>query len=257
MKVLIIEDEPFAAQHLKQMILRYESHIEVLGMLDSVSMAIDWLNKHPAPDLIFMDIQLADGISFRLFDEIDIQTPLIFTTAYDEYAIKAFKHNSVDYLLKPLDYEALAQAMDKFVKIHQAPSAQRQLQNLDLAALRQMILSESPTYKSRFVVKKGEHLHAVAVEDILYFYAEDKISLFRTAENQRFIVDYTLAELVEKVDPRLFFRINRKYLARHSAIEDIITYSNRRLKIKLRHSPDNDIYISREKVVAFKEWLDG
>ena len=256
MKVLIIEDEPLAAQHLKKLILQYESHIEVVGIEDSVSGAIKWLENHPRPDLIFLDIQLADGISFSIFEQVQVDSPVIFTTAFDEYAIRAFKLNSVDYLLKPLDYDELASAMDKYVKLYRDTQRKSVVHSLDITSLREIVLGERQDYKSRFVVKMGEHLHSIPVEDILYFYSEDKISLFKTREDKRFIIDFTLGEIEEKVDPKLFFRLNRKYLVQHNAILDIVSFSNRRLKVGLKYATDTDILVSRERVNAFKEWLD-
>ncbi|MEO1450974.1 MAG: LytTR family DNA-binding domain-containing protein [Bacteroidota bacterium] len=265
MRVLIIEDEPLAAERLEQLILRYEPHIEMVGQLDSVIESVEWLQVHPRPDLIFVDIHLADGLSFQVFERVQVNCPVIFTTAYDAYAIQAFKLNSVDYLLKPLDYEGVAGAMDKFIKLHWDKNPQAQKPALiDMAALQALFqgqmqqpgATESPAYKSRFVVKQGEQLVAVPIEEILYFYAEEKVSFLRTQSGKRYIIDFTLGELEAKVDPRLFFRVNRTYLARFESIEQMVSFSNRRLKLTLKHAAGERVLVSREKVAEFKAWLD-
>lgn len=256
MRVVIIEDEPLAAERLEQLIHQYESHINVIAKLDSVKGAVAWLKENPAPDLLFLDIQLADGLSFSIFDQVKLASPVIFITAYDNYAIKAFKMQSIDYLLKPTSYEELANAMDKFVKHYwkKTPSAPIKL---DMESLRALLQTEHKTYKSRFVVKQGEHIHPVPVSDILYFYSEDKATLFRTKTNQRFFLDFTLNELEDKVDPKEFFRVNRKFLCRFDAIDKIVTYSQRRIRLFMKHIPETEeVLVSREKVQEFKRWLD-
>ena len=255
MRILIVEDEPLAAERLQDLIFDYESHIEVVAVKDSVKGTLKWLQENPTPDLGLFDIQLADGLSFLIFEQRRIEFPVIFTTAYDEYAIQAFKVNSVDYLLKPLEFDDLANAMDKFVKIHmplqQTPTA------LNLETIQQLIQSvqRPQNYKERFVVKQGERLHSIQVKDILYFYAEDKYSFFRTVDNRRFLLDQTLGEIESQINPSHFFRLNRQYLVSHSSIADIISYTHSRLKVKLQHSEDNQIIVSKQKVASFKEWL--
>ncbi|MEL6674737.1 MAG: LytTR family DNA-binding domain-containing protein [Bacteroidota bacterium] len=256
MTVLIIEDEPLAAERLEEMILRYESHIEVVDRLDSVSRAVRFFKENSPPDLLFLDIQLADGLSFDIFDQVTVPCPIIFTTAYDQYALKAFKVNSIDYLLKPLDEEELAAALDQYVKQYQDVSRKKQALPFDLESLRQMVMGEKKAYKTRFVVKKGEHLVVVPVEDILYFYAEEKVVFMRTEDGRRFLIEGTLAEVEEKIDPDAFFRINRTYLVSAASMEDIVSFSNRRLKLSLRHQKDEKVLVAREKVKAFKAWLD-
>ncbi|MEM9932752.1 MAG: LytTR family DNA-binding domain-containing protein [Bacteroidota bacterium] len=254
MKIVIIEDEPLAADRLQELIHEYESHIEVLARLDSVESAVAWFNQHGMPELIFMDIQLADGISFQIFEQSQIKVPVIFTTAYDEYAIKAFKVNSIDYLLKPLSFDAVADALDKYVQLHVKQDAPPTID----PALVQSLMSQlhKPSFKSRFIVKKGEHLLSVGIEQINYFYAEDKVSFLKTREGKRYIIQQILGELEELLDPDIFFRINRQYIARFEAITDIISYSNSRLKVNLSHCEDDGIIVSKQKVQAFKQWLD-
>lgn len=254
MNIVIVEDEPLAADRLQELVHEYESHIQVLARLDSVESAVSWFKENGMPDLIFMDIQLADGISFQIFEQSQIKAPVIFTTAYDEYAIRAFKVNSIDYLLKPLSFDSVANALDKFVNLHVKQEAPAAIDPTLLKTLMSQI--QKPSYKSRFIVKKGEHLLSVDINQVNYFYAEDKVSFLKTREGKRFIIQQTLGELEELLDPAIFFRINRQYIARFEAIEDIISYSNSRLKVKLSHCEDDEIIVSKQKVQAFKSWLD-
>ncbi|GHB23925.1 LytR/AlgR family response regulator transcription factor [Mongoliitalea lutea] len=250
MKILIIEDEAPAAKRLEKLILEQVSSASIQGRLDSIKSALAYFEKHPHPDLIFCDIQLADGLSFEIFRQVTVDCPLIFTTAYDQYAIQAFKVNAIDYLLKPIDPNELAQAMDKFHKLQLKPS-------IDFAQIQQLLLQSQKTYKTRFMVKVGEKISALEVGDILYFFSEERITFAVTFNGKRHILDYTLEQLEDQLNPNDFFRLNRKYFTSIKAVEEIITYSNSRLKIKLKGSSDQDILISREKVVDFKNWLDS
>jgi len=255
MKVLIIEDEKPAANRIAMLIHQYDPDIEIITRLDSVKKSVEWLNANPAPDLTFMDIQLGDGLSFEILETVTFKAPIIFTTAYDEYAIKAFKANSVDYLLKPIDFDELSTAIDKFKELHmpgnESATAVDNLENLQKA-----IGLLTRQYKSRFVVKVGEHLHAIPVEKIAYFFSMEKMTYLQTKEGKKFIIDYPLDRLEEMVDPQNFFRINRKYLVGMDAIKDIITYSSSRLKLNLKQTDEMDTIVSRDRVQAFKEWLD-
>lgn len=249
-KVLIIEDEKPAAEWLRQLILKFDPQISVLDILDSVSIAVEWFQKNPAPDLVFMDIQLADGLSFEIFELVKVPCPVIFTTAYEEYAVKAFKVNSVDYLLKPIAYSELETAFRKFGTRHQeVPEVTIELLNKVKEMLRKQ-------YKTRFVIKVGEHLKSVPVEDILFFYSLDKATYLCTTDFKTYLVDYSLDRISEMIDEHRFFRINRKYILSNQSIADIVYYSNSRLKIKLKKTDEESIIVSRDKVVAFKEWLD-
>ncbi|MDO9040091.1 MAG: LytTR family DNA-binding domain-containing protein, partial [Bacteroidota bacterium] len=227
-KVLIIEDEKPAAEWLRQLILKFDSQISILSVIDSVSGAVEWFQQHPAPDLVFMDIQLADGLSFEIFERIKVPCPVIFTTAYEEYAIKAFKVNSVDYLLKPIAYNELEAAFRKFsnqnTNVQEAPMITIELLN----KVKEMIRKQ---YKTRFVIKVGEHLKSIPVEDILFFYSLEKATYLCTADFRTYLVDYSLDRISEMVDERKFFRINRKYILCNQSIADIVVYSNSRLKI--------------------------
>lgn len=251
MKVLIVEDESMAAKRLTTLLQKLEPEIEILDQLDSVKTAVKWLSENYA-DLLFFDIQLADGLSLEIFNQVKINTPIIFTTAFDEYAIKAFRLNSIDYLLKPIDPEELKHALEKF---HRNFSKANPVQpNLNLLEQAMQMLTKQ--YKERFVVKIGEHIHTVSVSDAAYFYSQEKATFLQSVEKKRYIIDYTLEEVEALVDPKEFFRINRKYLISLKGIKDIVTYSNSRLRIILSQSDEMDAIVSREKVQDFKKWLD-
>ncbi|MBG8555627.1 response regulator transcription factor [Hymenobacter sp. BT594] len=256
MRALIIEDEPLAARRLTELLRKQPQPVEVVGTAESVAEAEALLRAlRLAPDVLFLDIHLADGLSFELFERLDIQSPVIFTTAYDKYALRAFKVNSVDYLLKPIDPEELTAALDKLRRQREAAAP-----TFDAALLAQVLRQAQPAkeYKSRFVVRVGEHLKAIPVEQIAYFASLEKVTLLHTREGRRFVVDYTLEQLEGMLDPTVFFRLNRAYLAHAEAIHDIIHYTNSRLQTILKPAaPDNDtVLVSREKVSAFKAWLD-
>ena len=248
MKILIIEDEKPAVRRLTQLITQELPDAQILESIDTVSAAINWFINNSEPDLIFLDIQLADGISFEIFDKVKVTAPIIFCTAFDQYAIKAFKLNSIDYLLKPIDPEELKQALIKFRSCKKETS-------ISLDQIRSLIQPTPRTFKKRFLVKLGERIQTIDIQDIAFFFSEDKATLLQTTQGKKYIVDYILDEIEEMVDPTLFFRINRKYISSISAIKDVFTYSNSRLKIHLENCTDNDILISRERMGAFKGWL--
>jgi len=233
--------------------MKFDPQISVLAVIDSVSDAVEWFHQNTNPDLVFMDIQLADGLSFEIFERVKVLCPVIFTTAYEEYAVKAFKVNSVDYLLKPIAFNELEAAFQKFgnrIQLMQtAPEVTMELLNKVKEMLRKQ-------YKSRFVIKVGEHLKSITVEDILFFYSLEKATYLCTADFRTYLVDYSLDRISEMVDEHRFFRINRKYIISNQSIADIVYYSNSRLKIKLKKSGEESIIVSRDKVTAFKEWLD-
>jgi DNA-binding LytR/AlgR family response regulator len=252
MNVLIIEDEPQAARRMETLMKELEPTVNIVGKIDSVKKAVQWISDNPPPDLILMDIQLADGISFSIFEKCHVQSPVIFTTAYDEYALKAFKVNSIDYILKPVDKEELSAALTKFKNMKRtAPDTKLLLDNIGQAV--QMLTKR---YKSRFMIKVGEHLKTIETANLLYFYSQDKATFCYTVDNRSLILDYTLEQLEEMTDPTIFFRVNRKYLVSATSISDIISYTNSRLKLKLKGSTDDDIIVARERVQDFKEWLD-
>jgi len=249
MNCLVIEDEKMAAERLCKLIHGYDPKLEVVDTLPSVKKSVEFLQQNPSPDLIFMDIQLADGLSFEIFENTPVQTPVIFTTAYDEYALKAFKVNSIDYLLKPIDEKELAAAIDKY-KSNQAP-VQVSQQVVD-----NILHSLTNNYKNKFLVKVGEHIRLLTIEDVQCFYSMEKAVFLQTLKGRDYAINYTLDKLEELVDPSKFFRINRKYIVAIAAISDIINYSNSRLLIKLNENTNDDLIVSREKVLLFKSWLE-
>ncbi|MCE7041706.1 LytTR family DNA-binding domain-containing protein [Dyadobacter sp. CY312] len=248
MKILIIEDENLAAKRLITLIKTHLPEAQIFGNLDTITSSVDWLQSNPEPDLIFLDIQLADGISFEIFDKVKVRAPIIFCTAYDQYAIKAFKLNSIDYLLKPIDPDELQQAIAKF-------KAGKKETVFSIDQIRNLLQPAHKTYKSRFLVKQGERIQTVDVQEIAFFFSEDKVSLLQTRQGKKYVIDYTLDEVEDMLDPGSFFRLNRKYITSVSAIKEVFTYSNSRLKIHLENSTDNDILVSREKTGPFKNWL--
>ncbi len=254
MNVLIIEDETLAAERLKMLIQQYDTSIQIVEWIDTVQDAVDFLQTKPTIDLIFLDIQLADGLSFEIFEQVEVTTPIIFTTAYDEYALKAFKVNSIDYLLKPIDPKELHNAIDQYKKQYET----QKTNTPDLVLLQQamQMIQQRQQYKSRFVVKRGHHLYTVKVEDIAFFFSEHKTTWLKTRLGKKYALDYTLEQLKDIIEPRLFFRLNRKYFASIEAIKDVVAYSNSRLKVQLEQMPKDElILVSREKVGAFKVWL--
>jgi len=251
MNVVIIEDEPQAVQRLEKVILELEPSWKVLDKIDSVKGAVRWLRQNIHVDLIFLDIQLADGLSFEIFEQTTVHAPVIFTTAYNEYALKAFKVNSIDYILKPVDKDELLTAIEKFKKVTKPV-----LQQTMLESIAQTMKALTRTYKERFMIKTGEHLRSVETSSILYFFSQEKASFCHTNEGRSFILDFTLEQLEEMVDPLRYFRVNRQYLVSAAAIQDIISYTNSRLKLVLRDSTNKDIIVARERVQEFKDWLD-
>jgi DNA-binding LytR/AlgR family response regulator len=252
-KILVIEDEKPAAEWIRQLILKFDAKNTILATLDSVQSATEWFQQNPPPDLAFMDIQLADGLSFAIFDRVQVPCPVIFTTAYEEYAIKAFKVNSIDYLLKPIAYNEMEAAFLKFGK-QSVPTSKAPLVTTELLLKVQEMLKTQ--YKTRFVIKVGEHLKSIAVEEISFFYSLDKATFLCTSDFKTYLVDYSLDRIEEMIDKRMFFRINRQYILNNNSIADIVVYSNSRLKIKLKKPGEESIIVSRDKVPAFKEWLD-
>jgi two-component system LytT family response regulator len=253
MKALIIEDEHLTAERIRTLLLQIDPAITVLEIIDSVKTAVQWFKKNEKPDLVFMDIQLADGLSFDIFEQIPIEYPIIFITAYQEYAIKAFKVNSVDYLLKPISETDLRSAINKYQRHFNNEIILPHIGNELLSGIKQMI---HKTYKTRFMIRIGDRVKSVEVNDILYFFSLDKGSYLHTSDNRNYVIDFTLDSLVELLDPVKFHRINRRYIISPGAIADMINLSGSKLKVLLTQSDDSDIYISRDRLSAFKEWLD-
>lgn len=245
MKIIIIEDEKPAARLLQRRIEKLGYNVEV--MLHSVQDSIHWLINHPHPDLIFLDIQLSDGLSFQIFDEIDVNSAIIFTTAYDEYALKAFKLNSVDYLLKPVDTDDLAFAIEKFEKQSQVKMNFSQIKNL---------FDQNKTYKERFTTKIGTSIKMITTEEVECFYSDNKATYAFTKEGKNYLLDYTLDKIEESINPKQFFRINRGQIIHIDAIKEISVYTNSRLKINLNKYNEQECIVSREKVNDFRNWLE-
>ncbi len=254
MKIVIIEDEKPAADKLQRLLKLSVENSEILVVLPSIQKAVKWFGQGEEYDLVFMDIQLADGLCFEIFKKVTIQKPVIFTTAYNEYAIEAFKVNSIDYLLKPITAEKVESSLNKLETLRQnLPSPQQPNQ---LEQINQMLASLQKNYKSRFMVKLGEHIRSVAVEKIAYFLAEDRhVSLF-TLQGRRFLIDYKMEELENMLDPKLFFRVNRSFTVGINSIQDVLVYSNSRLKVSTEPVSEKEIIVSREKVAAFKDWFN-
>ena len=256
MHILIIEDEPRAAHQLRNMLEKSEFNIQVLEVLESVEDSVTWLsnmNKNTTPDLIFMDIQLADGLSFEIFQKTQIDIPVIFTTAYDQYSIKAFKVNSIDYLLKPIQENDLYQAINKYKKFHEKSDSA----NLDTLTIEKLInnlvVNES---RKRFVVKEGNSMTFVPIDDIAFFYSEDGISFLKTHQNKRYILDMTLDAIEKDISPKSFFRINRGQIINIKAVKKIHPYLNHRLKLEIEMNKNLEFIVSRKRTSEFKQWVD-
>ncbi|MDJ0646251.1 MAG: LytTR family DNA-binding domain-containing protein [Flavobacteriaceae bacterium] len=251
MNVIIIEDEKPAARRLSRMLDKVG--VEVNTMLHCVEDAILWFHENEHPDLIFLDIQLSDGLSFEIFEEIDIDSSIIFTTAYDEYALQAFKLNSIDYILKPIDADDLERAVKKYKNL--APKSQNVQVNFeDIKRLLTNPLERD--YKKRFTVKVGQHLKMITIDTIECIYSENKGTYLHTNESRDYLIDMTLEQLENELDPKTFFRISRKFYVNINAIKDMVSYTNSRLQIKLNNFKEQDVIVARERVRDFKDWLE-
>ncbi len=251
MNVIIIEDEKPAARRLSRLLA--EQDVEVSTMLHSVDESIEWFQNNPQPDLIFLDIQLSDGLSFEIFDAVDVKSAIIFTTAFDEYALQAFKLNSIDYLLKPIDDEDL----EKAVKKYQNFKPENRKISVDFNDIKKLLVDPlDREYKKRFTVKVGQHLKIVNADDVECFYSENKGTYAATSDGRNYLLDTTLEQLEEELSPKIFFRISRKFYVNVSHINDIISYTNSRLQIKMNRFNEQEIIVSRERVKDFKLWLE-
>ena len=253
MKVLILEDEALSARRASQLLKEYDESIEVLETLESIEDAVKWLHQHPEPDLLLLDIHLADGLCFRLFEQEEVKSPVIFTTAYDQYALQAFKTNSIDYLLKPLDKVDLTKALSKY---HALQQDRRVLSQLEVEQIRLALQTLQKKYKNRFLVKFGDTIQFKSVEEIAYFFADDKHVYLVTKENRKYLIDYNLESLEDLLDPHLFFRINRKVIAHIESVQKVKTLLNSRLQVFLKPAFEQDIFVSKDRNPEFKVWLD-
>lgn len=247
MKVIILEDENRAASLLERLLAKVAPHMMVVAKLESIRDGVKYLQNNPEPDLIFSDIQLADGLSFEIYNQVAVRCPIIFTTAYDHYAIEAFKTNGIDYLLKPIEEERLTQAIEK--ARHFSPGL---VPDKILSVSNQ---ASAKSYKSRFMVKVGDKIKSIPVEEIMVFYSQ-KASFILTADKHTYCIDYTLDQLEPMLDPKTCFRINRKYIVSINACTHILAWSNSRLRLKIEVTDDPDIIVARERVQEFKNWLD-
>jgi len=251
MKILIVEDEYHAVKRLSGLIKECRPQAEIIATVDSVEDGVDWFANHPLPDLAFFDIQLADGLSFDIFRQTKLEVPIIFTTAFNEYAIQAFKVNSVDYLLKPVDEEELEVAFQKFERL-QPKAATYDADTIN--ALLQSMLQKN--YTERFLIKIGQQLMYLPTTDIAYFYSESSLSFIKTNSNQKHLVDYTLDQLEAMLSPKDFFRINRKMIVSVACIHRVAPYFNSRLMLQtLPKDKELEFIVSRERVKNFKAWL--
>ena len=251
MNAIIIEDEKPAARRLSRLLS--DLNVEVSIMLHSVEESIAWFQNHQHPDLIFLDIQLSDGLSFEIFEIIEVKSAIIFTTAYDEYALQAFKLNSIDYLLKPIDDEELESAMKKYQNF----KPENQKISVDFDDIKKLLINPlEREYKKRFTVKVGQHLKIINADEVECFYSENKGTYAATSEGRNYLLDTTLENLEEELSPKMFFRVSRKFFVNVKHINDIISYTNSRLKIKLNRFNEQEIIVSRERVKDFKLWLE-
>lgn len=251
MKLLLIEDEFHAAQRLQKLLIKYLPEASISAVLDSVEDSVEWLRNHPAPDLIFMDVQLADDLSFSIFQQVDVNVPVIFTTAFDQYALRAFKVNSIDYLLKPIDENELQQALVKYGQLHQGElqTVQQSLQSL--LQSRQY----DKQYRERFLLRRNDKYTFLLSDEIAYFYSEDSLTFIVTQDGKQHVYDATLNSLQEQLNPQHFFRINRAQIVHLQSISNIHNHFNQRLKLSLTPEAKEDVFVSRDKVRDFKRWL--
>ncbi|WP_020604697.1 LytR/AlgR family response regulator transcription factor [Spirosoma spitsbergense] len=257
MNVVIIEDEARTARQLERMLKQYDETIHILIQLPSVAEAVAWFNGNPAPDLAFMDIHLEDGLAFGIFEQLHLTLPVIFTTAYDEYMIKAFKVNSIDYLLKPVDYDEMVAALEKFKTIRTVPTPGGNTPaSPDLNMLLQLMQqSRDKQYRERFMVSLGTKIRSIEVADIAYFFSEDKATYLVTKEGQSLPVEYSLDQLVNLLNPDHFFRVNRQFFVARPAIQTIHNYSAGKLKLDLTPAARHELFVSISRMSEFKDWL--
>lgn len=252
MNILIVEDEELAVKKLQKTLANVDPSANVVGVTDSIKGTVDWLQNNNSADLILMDIELADGQSFEVFNQVEVKAPVIFTTSYDEYALKAFKVNSVDYLLKPVQTEDLQAALTKYKKLTDGKKADVNLESL-VKQLQQQL--QPKEYRKRFLVKHAQKLVSVDVEEIAFFYSDGRLNFFKTKDNKKYVVDYTMEELEDMLNPDQFFRISRSFYVAIDAIEKIDDYFGNRLILQLKPAVDKEALVSREKVSDFKKWM--
>jgi len=253
MTILIIEDEELAVKRLKGILKEVAPTAIVVADTDSIESSVEWLQKNTAPDLILMDIELNDGQSFEIFDLVEVKSTVIFTTSYDEYAIKAFKVNSADYLLKPIEKEDLAAALKKYEGLKEHYSSSHSIVEQLIKELQQSMHSRE--YRNRFLVKQGSKLMSVNVSDIAYFYTDGRLNYFKTNDNKKFVIDYSLEELDTMLEPGTYFRINRSFSVSVTSVAKIDDFFGQRLILDLKPAIEKEVLVSRERVTDFKKWM--
>jgi two-component system, LytTR family, response regulator LytT len=254
MKILIVEDEELAVKKLQKTLAAVDAAAEVVGITDSIQGTVNWLNENDQPDLILMDIELADGQSFEIFNLVEMKCPVVFTTSYDEYALKAFKVNTIDYLLKPVQKEELEAALNKYRKLHSHTNAGADF-NMDNLVKELQRKLQPKEYRKRFLVKLAQKLVSIEVDDICFFYSDGRLNFFKTKDNKKFVVDYTMDELEEMLDPTQYFRISRSFYVSVNSVEKIDDYFGNRIILTLQPGVDKEAIVSREKVTDFKKWM--
>lgn len=252
MKILIIEDEKLASEKLNDLLLELDPNYQIVGVTRSVDESIEWLNQNESPDLILSDIHLNDGLCFNIYENVEVQCPIIFTTAYEKYAIQAFELNSIDYLLKPIQKERLEHALQKLERFSDVSSKNSVL----FDEFKTILEQSNREYKARFLCKLGNKIKSVPIEKIMYFYSQDRITFIVDLNGNRLPVNNTLDEIDQMIDPKSFFKLNRKFIAHFNSIDEIHPYFKGRVKLKLNPNFDEDIVVSSERTPLFKSWLD-
>jgi len=255
LQILIIEDEERSANRLEKLILEARPEVRIVSKCESVAESIEWLKTNPSPDLIFSDIQLSDGLSFEIFERIKVASPVIFTTAYDQYAIRAFKNNGIDYLLKPMVPEELTASLERFSERQNPRSATEELEKL--ARLAASMAGGSPAFRTRFLIKMGEKFKSFEAPEIVCFEGRDKSTWIVTPDGRSYPIDDTLEKLEQSLNPSKFFRISRKFIVNFDTIKNIETYPNNRLKLTLNGFDADDLIVARERTQAFKQWMES
>lgn len=256
MKILIVEDEELAVKKITKTLSDVDKQAEIVGVTDSIQATVKWLENNISPDLILMDIELSDGQSFEIFTRIDLKSPVIFTTSYDEYALKAFKVNSIDYLLKPIQKEDLETALNKYRQMKTLyKGGENTVMNMDALVKELQQKLQPREYRKRFLVKHAQKLVSIEIEEIAYFFSDGRLNFFKTYDNRKFVVDYTMDELEEMLDPDRYFRINRSFYISVESVDQIHDYFGNRLLLHLKPVLDKESIVSREKVTEFKKWM--
>ena len=256
MKILIVEDEELAVKKIQKTLASIDPDAEIAGITHSISSTIDWLESNPSPDLILMDIELSDGQSFEIFSRTKVKSAVVFTTSYDEFALKAFKVNSIDYLLKPVQKEDLEAALNKFRNMKEVYAGGKD-ENLNMETIMKQLQQKLHIreFRKRFLVKHAQKLVSIEVEEIAYFFSDGRLNFFKTYDNKKYVLDYTMDELEDMLDPDRYFRISRSFYIAIDSVEQIHEYFGNRLLLHLKPPVEKDAVVSREKVADFKKWM--